>query len=107
MRNPLNVNANGTTKMSSTRAEVDSNSSSTMPTAYRTEEISQLKCHGTQRGSTTSEDEVSRRQNLSFTHSWTKVIANDTQPERYDEKHEKGKRVPACVKNCDDKEENG
>ena len=42
MRNALNVNARGTTKRSSTRAEVDSNSSSTMPTAYRTKETSQL-----------------------------------------------------------------
>jgi hypothetical protein len=42
MRKALNVNARGTTKRSSTRAEVDSNSSSTMPTAYRTKEISQL-----------------------------------------------------------------
>lgn len=36
MRNALKVNASGTTKRRSTSADVDSNSSSTMPTAYRT-----------------------------------------------------------------------
>lgn len=36
MRNPLSVKANGMTNMSKTRADVDSNSSSTMPTAYKT-----------------------------------------------------------------------
>lgn len=35
-RKPLRVNANGITNMSRTRAEVDSSSSSTIPTAYRT-----------------------------------------------------------------------
>jgi hypothetical protein len=43
MRNALNVNASGTTKRRSTSADVDSNSSSTMPTAYRTIKMSQLR----------------------------------------------------------------
>jgi hypothetical protein len=49
---------------------------------------------------------VSGGKKLGFSHSWTKFIANDTQPERYDQKHEKGKRVPASIKDCDDEEEN-
>jgi len=43
IRNALNVNASGTTKRSSTSADVDSNSSSTMPTAYRTIKTYQLR----------------------------------------------------------------
>jgi len=43
---------------------------------------------------------------MGFAHSWAKIITNDTQAERYDQQHEEGKRVPACVENCNDKEEN-
>jgi hypothetical protein len=60
MRNALKVKASGTTKKSNTRAEVDSNSSSTMPTAYRTKETIQLKCHLSEGEGITSKDEMSR-----------------------------------------------
>ena len=55
--------------------------------------------------SITSKNKMSSGQKPGFAHSWTKVITNDAQTEGYDQQHEEGKRVPACVENCDDKEE--
>jgi len=46
MRKPLNVNARGITNRSKTRADVDSNSNSTMPTAYSTDHLSVSDANG-------------------------------------------------------------
>ena len=68
-KKPERVNASGTTNNKSIRADVDSSSSSTIPTAYKTDHFQQLN-RVSSRGEkeVTSKDEVSPRQGLTLEH---------------------------------------
>jgi hypothetical protein len=99
IKNPLNVNARGMTKSSSTRADVDSSSNSTMPTAYRTDHNFSIEQTFFDR-LLTSKDEMSHCQNLALEHSLSERLAHDAQSHGDNQQHKKRHRIPARIKNC-------
>ena len=99
-KKPESVNASGTTNSSSTKADVDSSSSSTIPTAYKTsyQRLNQISNRGEIEN--TSKDKMSSCQSLALEHFGSDGFTDDTKTQGDDKEHEEGQRVSSGIHDC-------
>lgn len=99
------MKASGTTNNSSTRAEVDSNSSSTIPTAYSTRIRASATTCVMRAMRLTAEDEVSSGKCLASDHSLSEGLPDHAETEGYNEQQEEREGIAAGVEDGDHDEE--
>lgn len=95
------MNASGITNINSTSADVDSSSSSTIPTAYKTgRHIQRLNQVSRSQNRITSEDEMGPCQDLTLEHFGSDGFPDNAETQGDDKEHEKRQRVSPGVHNC-------